>query len=250
MVLKRMFFMVLIVIIINAILISPIYAMSNVISSGKNFLQQGQLVDDVIDKTELAITSDFIFNMFFVVAIVIAVGTGTVIGIKFMISSVEEQAKLKEALVPYVVGCIVIFGAFPIWSFIVDSGQSATGIVSAGSTNYPEASIEDRVYYAHSDYDWGCKEDQYWVTKHWLKESREGKTDAKYEFKTRRMQCPTCHAISVFDTTTYAVSRLKFPKCPTSGCEEYLQFNLSDFQKEGNEIRRGRYFLCRVPRRP
>ena len=33
--------------------------------------------------------------------------------------SVEEKANIKEVLVPYVVGCIVIFGAFAIWKLIV-----------------------------------------------------------------------------------------------------------------------------------
>jgi len=126
MVLKRMLFIALIAIVINAILISPIYAIGDVISSGKNFLNYGQKVGDVIDGKALQSTSNFIFNMFLVVAIVLAVGVGTVLGIKFITSSVEGQAKIKEAIIPYIVGCVVIFAAFPIWSFIVEAGQDAT----------------------------------------------------------------------------------------------------------------------------
>jgi len=127
MVLKRMLFIALIAIVINAILISPIYAIGDVISSGKDFLSKGNKVGDVISGNALQTTSDFIYNMFLVVAIVLAVGVGTVLGIKFITSSVEGQAKIKEALVPYIVGCIVIFAAFPIWSFVVEAGQDATG---------------------------------------------------------------------------------------------------------------------------
>ena len=36
-----------------------------------------------------------------------------------MWGSVEEQTKAKEALIPYVVGCFVIFGAFGIWKLAV-----------------------------------------------------------------------------------------------------------------------------------
>ena len=51
---------------------------------------------------------------------VVAVIIGLVIGIKFMVSSVEEKAKIKELLLPYVVGCGVVFGAFGIWSLVVN----------------------------------------------------------------------------------------------------------------------------------
>ena len=48
-----------------------------------------------------------------------AVIIGMVIGIQFMTASVEEKAKIKESLVPYVVGCVVVFGAFGIWKLAV-----------------------------------------------------------------------------------------------------------------------------------
>lgn len=52
---------------------------------------------------------------------------GIIIGIQFLIASAEDKAKVKEALVPYIVGCIVIFGAFTIWSIAVNMGQSIAG---------------------------------------------------------------------------------------------------------------------------
>lgn len=51
---------------------------------------------------------------------------GTMIGIQFMVASAEDKAKVKEALVPYVIGCAVIFGAFTIWSIAVNLGQDIT----------------------------------------------------------------------------------------------------------------------------
>ena len=59
---------------------------------------------------------------------------GTIIGIQFMLASAEDKAKVKEALVPYVVGCIVIFGAFTIWSIAVNIGQDITGTSTSSST--------------------------------------------------------------------------------------------------------------------
>lgn len=36
-----------------------------------------------------------------------------------MTGSVEQKAKVKDSLVPYVAGCIVIFGAFGIWKMVL-----------------------------------------------------------------------------------------------------------------------------------
>ena len=51
--------------------------------------------------------------------IVLAVLVGGVLGVKFMIASAEDKAKIKEAMIPYVLGCIVIFGAFGIWKLAI-----------------------------------------------------------------------------------------------------------------------------------
>ena len=37
-----------------------------------------------------------------------------------MTQSVEEQAKVKETLIIYAVGCIVTFGAFGIWKMVIE----------------------------------------------------------------------------------------------------------------------------------
>lgn len=58
---------------------------------------------------------------------------GTIIGIQFMVASAEDKAKVKEALIPYVIGCAVIFGAFTIWSIAVNLGQNISE--TSGSTS-------------------------------------------------------------------------------------------------------------------
>ena len=47
------------------------------------------------------------------------IAIGVYLGIKFMSSSADDKAKVKEALIPYIVGCIVIFGAFGIWKLLI-----------------------------------------------------------------------------------------------------------------------------------
>ena len=50
---------------------------------------------------------------------------GAVLGIKIMVATVEEKAKIKELMVPYIVGCIVMFSAFTIWKIVVTIGNKS-----------------------------------------------------------------------------------------------------------------------------
>lgn len=56
-----------------------------------------------------------IYNILLPLGIAVTVIIGGVLGIKFMMASAEDKAKVKESLVPYVIGCIAIYGAFGIW---------------------------------------------------------------------------------------------------------------------------------------
>ena len=84
-----------------------------------SFVKEGEN-NSVLDQDKLADTSKYIYNTLLAIAIILAVGVGSFLGIKFMISSVEEQAKIKELLIPYVAGCVVVFGAFGIWQLAVN----------------------------------------------------------------------------------------------------------------------------------
>ena len=53
------------------------------------------------------------------VGVIAAVLIGAVIGIKLMVSGIEGKVEAKQLLVPYVVGCVMIFCGFGIWKLIV-----------------------------------------------------------------------------------------------------------------------------------
>lgn len=93
---------------------------SDIITGADDFIQSG--ISDAhptIDESDLKAMSDLLYNALLVIAIVIAVIVGLVIGIQFMTGSVAQKAKVKETLIPYIAGCIVIFGAFGIWKLVV-----------------------------------------------------------------------------------------------------------------------------------
>lgn len=60
-----------------------------------------------------------VFNILTYVGIALSVIVGAILGIQIMISSADEKAKVKESLIPYIIGCIVVFGAFSIWQIVI-----------------------------------------------------------------------------------------------------------------------------------
>lgn len=72
-----------------------------------------------ISATSLQKFSQTYYNILLTVGIVVAAIVGSILGIKFMMSGAEGKAQIKELLVPYIVGCIVVFGAFAIWKLLV-----------------------------------------------------------------------------------------------------------------------------------
>lgn len=99
-------------------------SLSGVISGGDSFIQAGKGGSAQIDKGSLQNASSSIYNILLICGVIIAVLIGSIMGIKFMIDSVEEKAEIKAALVPFAIGCIVVFGAFGIWKIVVTIGNN------------------------------------------------------------------------------------------------------------------------------
>ena len=99
-------------------------SLSGVISGGDSFIDAGKNGSAQIDKGSLKNASSSIYNILLICGVIIAVLIGSIMGIKFMIGSVEEKAEIKAALVPFAIGCIVVFGAFGIWKIVVTIGNN------------------------------------------------------------------------------------------------------------------------------
>lgn len=99
------------------------FSWGDVFGSADNFVEIGSSGSE-IDAGEVKKISDTIYNTLLTIGIVLSVIIGAVLGIKFMVSSVDEKAQIKEALIPYVVGCVVVFGAFGIWKLVMVIGSS------------------------------------------------------------------------------------------------------------------------------
>lgn len=121
---RNLLIIMLIILVLYTFLPNKIYAVDNIISSGKNFVNEGEGQDNPIDEKALKDTSSYIYNVLFTIAVVIAFVIGMIIGIQFIMGSVDEKAKIKETLVPYVIGVFIIFSAFGIWKTVMSIGNS------------------------------------------------------------------------------------------------------------------------------
>lgn len=115
---------VIIIVILSIILMFnlPIYSkasMSTVFSDAQQFITDGGTASGV-DESKLKDISDTISSILLTVAIAVTFISIAVMGINFAIQTVEEKAKIKEAMVPWVIGIIVSFGAFGIWKLVVN----------------------------------------------------------------------------------------------------------------------------------
>lgn len=94
-------------------------SIDDMINDAKSFISQGKIKYANDDDNNLQNVSNTVYNILLVVGTSLAVIMGAVLGIKLMVSGVEQKAEVKKLLVPYVVGCIVIFGGFGIWKLAI-----------------------------------------------------------------------------------------------------------------------------------
>lgn len=133
-----------IVILSISLCMSSSYALGDIFSQGKGFLEAGNDISETINTAQLENTSDYIYNTLLGFAIMVAIIVAMILGIKFMIASADEKAKVKEALMPFVVGCIVVFGAFTIWKVAVNIGNKAEDSIEAQAQTQKQQYEEDK----------------------------------------------------------------------------------------------------------
>ena len=91
--------------------------LDNIISGGDAFILEANKT--IWDNDKMKNVSDTIYNILLSTGVIIAVVIATILGIQYMTSAVEDKAEVKESMIPFIVGCIIVFGAFAIWKAIV-----------------------------------------------------------------------------------------------------------------------------------
>lgn len=96
------------------------YALGEIMSDADSFISMGEAGTNTLEMSSVQNMSNNILSVLIPVGVIVAILIAAYLGIKFMTGSVAEQAKVKETLIPYVVGCVVIFGAFTIWQLVIN----------------------------------------------------------------------------------------------------------------------------------
>ena len=121
----KLFLKILIIIIIQLMLVPTISKAGfwqQIFDEGKDFLETGKSEsksNQANDITTQHIVND-LYNILFPLGVATTVIVGGALGIKFMWASADDKAKIKESLIPYGVGCVVIYGAFGIWRIAIE----------------------------------------------------------------------------------------------------------------------------------
>lgn len=104
------------------VLSTKAFALSEIITDANAWREKGKTSTSSstgLDMKPIKKASDKIYNSFLGIGIIAAVGVGGFLGIQFMTAGVDKKVEVKQALVAYAVGCVVIFGAFGIWKLVL-----------------------------------------------------------------------------------------------------------------------------------
>ncbi len=88
-------------------------------TQAKDFLSTPPSSEVKISDNNILEISKQIYKVVMILGIVVAAVIIMVLGIQFMTGSIEQQAKVKEMLVPFGVGCVVVFGSLTIWRIVI-----------------------------------------------------------------------------------------------------------------------------------
>jgi hypothetical protein len=99
-------------------------ANTDIFGTGANFLKIGkEQQGNSVQKADWTSFND-LAGMVWGIGVCAAVCGGMVLGIKYMFSSVEGKADLKEKFFPFIIGTLIILGALTVWKFAVETFDS------------------------------------------------------------------------------------------------------------------------------
>lgn len=104
----------------NNIYASFLFEDKTITQLGNDWIETGENSDEAIFDTDIA-TGGFeeIAGLLTGIGIFIAIGTGIILGIRFMFSTASGKAEISERLIPYIIGVVIIVGALTIWRIAI-----------------------------------------------------------------------------------------------------------------------------------
>lgn len=97
---------------------SKALTLTDIFGGGDKFLEDAS-GSAVFDKNNEEDAINTLYWIMLAIAVAAAIICGMIMGIQFITSGATGQAKIKEKLIPFAVGCVVAFGAFGIWGLVL-----------------------------------------------------------------------------------------------------------------------------------
>ena len=118
---------IIIITIISIILVFslPIYSKAlsfdSIFGDAQDFIAKGnESSAQAISEDGLKNISDAVSGVLLTIAVAVTFISIAAMGINFAIQTVEDKAKIKESMVPWIIGVFISFGAYGIWKFVMN----------------------------------------------------------------------------------------------------------------------------------
>ena len=128
---KKNIMKIIAIIIISALIVYiPVVSkagfIDDIIDAASGFInsKNDESVVNSVNETQIVETSHEIYNLLMYAGLIVASGVILILGIQIMTGSIEQKAKAKEMLIPFVIGCVVVFGSLTIWRMVSNVATS------------------------------------------------------------------------------------------------------------------------------
>lgn len=128
---KKNIMKIIAIIIISALIVYiPVVSkagfIDDIIDAASGFInsKNDESVVNSVNETQIVETSHEIYNLLMYAGLIVASGVILILGIQIMTGSIEQKAKAKEMLIPFVIGCVVVFGSLTIWRMVSEVATS------------------------------------------------------------------------------------------------------------------------------
>ena len=89
------------------------YSIDDVVQGGDSFI--GAADKEYLSRDDMKGVSNMVYN----VLLSLGIGIAAVLGVQYMLAGAEGKAEIKKSMIPFLIGCVVVFSAFAIWKAVV-----------------------------------------------------------------------------------------------------------------------------------
>ena len=117
---KRILKIFLLVLILTCICNYSFAVADKIIKQGDSFIKTGKNnAGSTMDPAKIQEASKNILGVLFPLAVAVTIIVGAFLGIKIMMSNIEDKSDAKKSLIPYAISCAVVYGALGIWRLTI-----------------------------------------------------------------------------------------------------------------------------------